>query len=156
MAAPEERELTAEQTEKLLQFQVQRRGGPCQPAGAEAAAGGHGTGRVGSPPPAGAGVLPACAGPWGMGLTESRDRPRLERARQCGGVRPGLSGGREERVPWSRCRRGQGCSQRGRVKLLVGLGLPGLRTLPGWGLAEGTAGAMRARSASLRMVFCHR
>lgn len=27
MAAPEERELTAEQTEKLLQFQVPRRGG---------------------------------------------------------------------------------------------------------------------------------
>lgn len=27
MAAPEERELTAEQTEKLLQFQVLRRGG---------------------------------------------------------------------------------------------------------------------------------
>lgn len=28
MAAPEERELTAEQTEKLLQFQVPRPGGP--------------------------------------------------------------------------------------------------------------------------------
>lgn len=32
MAAPEERELTAEQTEKLLQFQVPRPGGPV-PAG---------------------------------------------------------------------------------------------------------------------------
>lgn len=32
MAAPEERELTAEQTEKLLQFQVPRPGGPA-PAG---------------------------------------------------------------------------------------------------------------------------
>lgn len=44
MAAPEERELTAEQTEKLLQFQVPRPGGPCWPAGAGEAVHGHGMG----------------------------------------------------------------------------------------------------------------
>lgn len=38
----------------------------------------------------------------------------------------------------------------------VRLWLPGLWTLPGWGLAKGPAGAMRAPSVSLGMAFCHR
>lgn len=85
MAAPEERELTAEQTEKLLQFQVLRPRGPCRPAAAGEAARGHGTARAGLIRRAGARALPAWAGPGSAGLPESWDRPRLERVRR-GGV----------------------------------------------------------------------
>lgn len=67
MAAPEERELTAEQTEKLLQFQVLRRRGPCRPAGAGEAARGHGAGW--------ADASRWRSGPAGMGRSGERGAP---------------------------------------------------------------------------------
>lgn len=84
MAAPEERELTAEQTEKLLQFQVPRPGGRGEgsvPAGGSGGGGASARSRPGWARLAGVGALPACSGPGGTGLTESRGRPRLERDR---------------------------------------------------------------------------
>lgn len=54
MAAPEERELTAEQTEKLLQFQVPRPGGPV-PAGGSGGGGAGTRNGLSRARPAGAG-----------------------------------------------------------------------------------------------------
>lgn len=53
------------------------------PAGGSGGGGARARNGLGRARPASAGVLPACAGPGGTGLTESGDKLRLERARGC-------------------------------------------------------------------------
>lgn len=87
MAAPEERELTAEQTEKLLQFQVRRAGHP--------AAVPPPPGPIGPQPGRGQRAGPARSGCGGAGPGPSRGRSVLAALRRPpgpGGAVPGAAG----------------------------------------------------------------
>lgn len=110
MAAPEERELTAEQTEKLLQFQVLCRGARACPAAA--------------------GILPACSAAGGSGGL-CPGRVRLYGVPARAGLR--ARGERAAFVP----RRGRGCAVRDSRGTPLGIVRP--LTLPVRGFAKSCA-----------------